>query len=56
VYISETNPYNRMELFLLLVVLVILILVFSNVSGLKHELAKIQNELIDLKNLIRKYQ
>lgn len=41
-----------MEIFLLLALLVILLLVFNNVSGLKNELTKFQNELHELKNLI----
>ena len=43
-----------MEIFLLLALLVILLVVFSNVSGLKNELVKVQNELFELKNLINR--
>jgi uncharacterized membrane protein len=41
-----------MEIFLLLVVLVILIFLFRNLTGLKYDLSELQKELQDLKKLI----
>ena len=41
-----------MEIFLLLVVLVIMIFLFRNLTDIKNELTHLQHELLDLKKLI----
>jgi len=42
-----------MEIFLLLVVLVILIFIIRNITGIKDELSHLQQELLELKNFLK---